>query len=52
MMTESDIRSRVYIIVDAYSKGVKIKEEDKAVINAGIDLIVNVLVCINDIANK
>lgn len=51
-MTENDIRSRVYIIVDAYSKGVKFKEEDKVVINAGIDLIVNFLECINIIANK
>lgn len=51
-MTENDIRGRVYIIVDAYSKGIKLKEEDKVVINAGIDLIVNFLDCINIIANK
>jgi hypothetical protein len=49
-MTENDIRSRIYIIVNAYSKGVKFKEEDKVVINAGIDLIVNFLECINHIA--
>lgn len=51
-MTEGDIRARVYILVDAYSKGIKLKEEDKIVINAGIDLIVNFLECINNIANK
>ena len=51
-MTENDIRARVYIILDAYSKGVKLKEEDKVVINAGVDLIVNFLECINIIANK
>lgn len=51
-MTEADIRSRVYIIVDAYAKGVKLKEEDKIVINAGIDLIVNFLECVNIIAEN
>jgi len=51
-MTENDIRSRVYVIIDAYSKGIKFKEEDKVVINAAIDLLVNFLQNINDIASK
>ena len=52
MLNENDIRGRVYILVDSYSKGIKFKEEDKVVINAGIDLIVNLLWCVNVIANK
>jgi len=51
-MTEADIRGRVYIIVDAYTKDIKLKEEDKVIINAGIDLIVNFIECVNIIANK
>lgn len=51
-MTENEIRSRVYIIVDAYTKDVKIKESDKATINAGIDLIVNFFECLNHIAKN
>lgn len=51
-MTENEIRSRVYIIVNAYTKDIKIKEEDKATINAGIDLIVNFFECLNRIAKN
>jgi hypothetical protein len=51
-MTENEIRSRIYILVDAYTKDVKIKEKDKATINAGIDLLVNFFECLNRIASN
>lgn len=51
-MNDKDIESRVAIIVGAYLKGVKTKPEDEAVIKAGVDLITNLLININDIAKR
>jgi hypothetical protein len=50
-MRDGDIESRVTIIVAALLKDTKIREEDKPVISAGVELITNFLQNINDIAN-
>lgn len=51
-LSDRDIEARVTIIVTSLLKDTKIKPEDKPFINAGVDLIANLLININDIANK
>jgi large subunit ribosomal protein L19 len=41
-MTENEIRSRIYILVDAYTKDVKIKEKDKYRLQAFEGLVLSV----------
>lgn len=50
LLTNDDIRQNAKTLVDAYLKGIKVKEEDKPVIEAGVALITNLLENINDIA--
>ncbi len=51
-LSDRDIESRVTVVITALLNGVKIRSEDKPIISAGIDLITNILININDIANK
>jgi hypothetical protein len=46
----NDIDARVRILVGSYLKGVKVREEDEPVIQAGMELAINFLQNINDIA--
>lgn len=47
-----DIEGNVMILVGAYLKGQRVKPEDEAAIKAGVDLVVNLLQNINDIAYR
>ncbi len=50
-LKDSDIEARVTIIAAFLLKDTKIKEEDKPIIKAGVELITNILCNINDIAD-
>lgn len=51
-LADQDIEARVIMIAAFLLKDTKIKDEDKPIIEAGVDLITNLLININDIANK
>jgi len=52
MLTNEQIRDRVFAILNAVPKDPKLKPEDEVAILAGVDLVINLLQNINDIANK
>ncbi len=49
-MNNKEIDSRVRILVGAYLKDSKIRAEDEPVIQAGMELVINILQNLNDIA--
>ncbi len=49
-MNNKEIDSRVRILVGAYLKDNKIRKEDEPVIQAGMELVINFLQNLNDIA--
>ena len=49
-MNNKEIDSRVRILVGAYLKDSKIRKEDEPVIQAGMELVINLLQNLNDIA--
>jgi len=49
-MNNKEIDSRVRILVGAYLKDNKIRKEDEPVIQAGMELVINILQNLNDIA--
>jgi hypothetical protein len=51
-MTNDQISNKVYLLINFYLKEQKIKSEDQAIIQAGADLIINLLQNINTIASK
>jgi len=51
-MTNKEIIDNVDIIVNNYLKGFEVNSKDAPIIKASIDLIANLLININTIANK
>lgn len=51
MLSNVQIGEKVTIVVAALLKDTKLRDEDKPVVKAGVDLIINLLCNINDIAN-
>lgn len=49
---DQDIRNNVALIATYLLKDKKLKDEEKPIVRATIDLITNLLVNINDIAGK
>jgi hypothetical protein len=51
-LSNQEIEARVQIIAKAYLDGVKVRESDKPVIAASVQLVSNLLSNINDIAES
>ena len=51
MLSNVQIGEKVTIVVAALLKDTELRDEDKPVVKAGVDLIINLLCNINDIAN-
>ena len=51
-MTNEEIRNNVFKILNAIPKDAKIKPIDEVAIMAGVELFINLLQNINDIADK
>lgn len=51
-LTNDQIENRVMAILNAIPKDPKLKQIDEVAILAGVDLIINILQNLNNIANK
>ena len=51
-LSNEEIEDRVKVLADSYLQGVKTRPQDKPVIEAGVELVINLLQNINDIANS
>jgi hypothetical protein len=50
MLTNDEIAEHVEMLVGEYTKGFKMRPQDKPVLQAGVELVINLLQNINDIA--